>query len=261
MCTAIISIDRTDAWPILAAFIRDEDRARPTDPPGAWWPPQPSVLGGRDRRAGGTWLAVDVALPGTSFLLNHFDPHASHGSVEQPISRGSLPLEAIRRHATFDPNRLEIERFEPFQLVQLTREIQRAWRWDGATIEPIQLEDGISVIASRVPTLDGESARRATLRDRFMQLPRPTPTTEAATSREAWGAWIDALDGRHVRPQQLDELVVHSIDQIPGFGTVGASLVALAADGRVRYDISRARDVAADSWSQIASTAANVSRR
>src|SRR6266850_923872 len=42
---------------VVIAANRDEDPARPSDPPGVL-NESPRLVGGRDRRAGGTWLAV-----------------------------------------------------------------------------------------------------------------------------------------------------------------------------------------------------------
>ena len=42
---------------MIVAGNRDEFHARPTQD-ADWWPDHPDTLGGRDRQAGGTWLAV-----------------------------------------------------------------------------------------------------------------------------------------------------------------------------------------------------------
>lgn len=58
MCLVVIAAFATPQWPFVLAANRDERHARATAP-AAWWPDRPSVLGGRDLEAGGTWLAVD----------------------------------------------------------------------------------------------------------------------------------------------------------------------------------------------------------
>jgi hypothetical protein len=57
MCTLILGIDVAGPGTVIAGGNRDEDPGRPSDPPGLLVP-RPRVVGGRDRRAGGTWLAV-----------------------------------------------------------------------------------------------------------------------------------------------------------------------------------------------------------
>ena len=57
MCTLILGIDVAGPDTVIAGANRDEDPARPSDPPGVLVA-SPRVVGGRDRRAGGTWLAL-----------------------------------------------------------------------------------------------------------------------------------------------------------------------------------------------------------
>src|SRR5262249_29501637 len=57
MCTLILGVEVVASGSVLLAANRDEDPARPADPPGVL-SESPRLVGGRDRRAGGTWLAV-----------------------------------------------------------------------------------------------------------------------------------------------------------------------------------------------------------
>ena len=66
--------------------IRDELMSRDFDEPGAWWPHQPGVVGGRDRQAGGSWCVSDVTSGVTALVLNRTERRT--GSP----SRGVLPL-------------------------------------------------------------------------------------------------------------------------------------------------------------------------
>ena len=60
MCTVIIHVGESPSEPIRLVAIRDEDPARPWNPLGRWWPDTHSgVVGVRDVRAGGAWLAAD----------------------------------------------------------------------------------------------------------------------------------------------------------------------------------------------------------
>jgi uncharacterized protein with NRDE domain len=62
MCTVLVGRDVTGPGEILIAANRDENPARPSDPPGVLLE-SPRLVGGRDRVAGGTWLAVRAAPP------------------------------------------------------------------------------------------------------------------------------------------------------------------------------------------------------
>ena len=77
---------------VLLAANRDEDPTRPSDPPGLLME-TPRLVGGRDRRAGGTWLAVREARAVVA-ILNRRD---RSGEPAPPApdrrSRGSLVLD------------------------------------------------------------------------------------------------------------------------------------------------------------------------
>jgi uncharacterized protein with NRDE domain len=58
MCLALIALNSHPDYPLIVAANRDEFYDRPTAP-AAFWADAPSVLAGRDLRAGGTWLGID----------------------------------------------------------------------------------------------------------------------------------------------------------------------------------------------------------
>jgi uncharacterized protein with NRDE domain len=58
MCLVLIGLDVHPKYSLIVAANRDEFYDRPTAP-AAFWADAPSVLAGRDLKAGGTWLGVD----------------------------------------------------------------------------------------------------------------------------------------------------------------------------------------------------------
>jgi uncharacterized protein with NRDE domain len=58
VCLLVIAWRSHVRFPLIAAANRDEFHDRPAAPLGLWAEP-PNLLGGRDLRAGGTWLALD----------------------------------------------------------------------------------------------------------------------------------------------------------------------------------------------------------
>jgi uncharacterized protein with NRDE domain len=58
MCLVLLALDSHPEYSLIVAANRDEFYDRPTAP-AAFWADAPSVLAGRDLRAGGTWLGVD----------------------------------------------------------------------------------------------------------------------------------------------------------------------------------------------------------
>jgi len=90
MCTLILGRDVLGTGTMVLAANRDEDPARPSDPPRVLHD-DPLVAGGRDRIAGGTWLAVraDAAVA----LLNR---PAALGLGTAPAPDTSPPAAALR---------------------------------------------------------------------------------------------------------------------------------------------------------------------
>ena len=77
--------------PLLLAANRDEDPARPSDAPHVLHG-SPRVAGGRDRRAGGTWLAVRERRAIVAILNRR--PGAQADEPSRPVpSRGLLALD------------------------------------------------------------------------------------------------------------------------------------------------------------------------
>lgn len=62
MCSLFAVFGADPQFPILVAANRDEARARPASPPGLYVGARHRMLSPRDRRAGGTWLAIDARL-------------------------------------------------------------------------------------------------------------------------------------------------------------------------------------------------------
>ncbi|GAB3463967.1 hypothetical protein GCM10027570_51670 [Streptomonospora sediminis] len=58
MCTVIVGFDPGAETPLVVAALRDEMRDRAWQPPAAHWDAYPDLIGGRDTREGGTWLAA-----------------------------------------------------------------------------------------------------------------------------------------------------------------------------------------------------------
>jgi uncharacterized protein with NRDE domain len=58
MCLVLIALDSHLDYSLIVAANRDEFYDRPTAP-AAFWADAPSVLAGRDLKAGGTWLGID----------------------------------------------------------------------------------------------------------------------------------------------------------------------------------------------------------
>jgi uncharacterized protein with NRDE domain len=89
MCTLIVGWNALGPGTLLIAANRDEDPARPAEGPRALRS-SPRIVGGRDARAGGTWLAIRGRRLVVA-ALNRRDPEPAPADARRP-SRGLLAL-------------------------------------------------------------------------------------------------------------------------------------------------------------------------
>lgn len=137
MCTVVIDVADAGSSRLLA--VRDEDPQRPWDRLGAWWPDDyPGVLGIRDRRAGGAWLAVNPAEHRLAVLLNRADAL----DLPDAVSRGSLALESVVGRPPETPPRMH-----GFNLVEVTPTSARVISWDGERLSETPIGPGVHMIA------------------------------------------------------------------------------------------------------------------
>lgn len=85
MCLIFISVDNHPAYKLIIAGNRDEFYSRKTAAAG-FWVDHPSVLGGRDLEAGGTWMGI-TRNGNVSMLTNYRDPRNINPNAP---SRGHL---------------------------------------------------------------------------------------------------------------------------------------------------------------------------
>ena len=137
VCTVVIDVADAGSSRLLA--VRDEDPQRPWDRLGAWWPDDyPGVVGVRDRRAGGAWLAVNPAEHRLAVLLNRADAL----DLPDAVSRGSLALESVLGRS---PERSP--RMHGFNLVEVTPTSARVISWDGERLRETPIAPGVHMIA------------------------------------------------------------------------------------------------------------------
>ena len=144
MCTILLRWDPTADVAVVLAANRDEFRDRLADDPGAI---APGVFAGRDRTAGGTWLAVSrrgiAAL--TNVRSGRRDPAAP--------SRGALPLAALAGELPAD-----LGPYNAFNLLVVDG--------DGARVVTHEGAGGDTAVARLAPgthVIDNEAFGRASL--------------------------------------------------------------------------------------------------
>jgi uncharacterized protein with NRDE domain len=137
MCTVVLRVPDDPAEPVRLLAVRDEDPSRPWDPLGAWWPDaHPGVVGVRDVRAGGAWLAADPEARRLAVILNRAEVTGAAGS------RGTVVLDAVAGDPPADrPDT------NGFNLVEVDAAGARVTSWDGTDLRRRQLEPGVHMIA------------------------------------------------------------------------------------------------------------------
>lgn len=120
MCTLAVMHQLLPGLPLVVAANRDEFLARPTRDPERLCE-RPSVLGGRDLVAGGSWLTLSEY----GLVVGILNRRTEKPPDPQRESRGSLCLElAIQPSAWVAAERLryvEADRFNPFNLLVADR--------------------------------------------------------------------------------------------------------------------------------------------
>ena len=213
MCTVIVKTGR----PMTLMGVRDEFADRPWEGPGEHWPEHPGVVGGRDLKAGGTWLAIDPARRRAAFLLNGRGRAAPETTK---ISRGGLPLLAV---GTGDLPGVDLTRYDPFHLVIADPTRARLFSWDGERLSTPDVPDGTSMIVNT--GLNPEHERVAAYRSRF-------------ESTADWRELIATAPSSH--PSAL--ILRHQLPDGRVFASLSVTLVTLAPEG-VTYEFT---DLTAD---------------
>jgi hypothetical protein len=260
VCTALISVDPAGRVPVLLLFARDEMADRSWLRPDRHWPERPRVVGGRDLREGGTWLAVHPGGAGheqaegtapsrarVACLLNALGRPVA---PERRLTRGRLPLAAAEGALV---HRLDLGRYDPFHL--LTAEAGAAGvsllTWDGERLGERRLGAGTHLVSNRgleaeeapLPEAPLRAVRLIDARIRHFrplleQTPRPAPEPGRGTTRQAWGEWMRLAGGDGLATDDMRALIGrHDWGHGQVWLTSSVSLVALGRRD-VRFDFN-----------------------
>ena len=213
MCTVVVRVAEEG---VAFAANRDEMADRPWDPPAEWWPDLPGVVGGRDRLAGGTWLAINRH----GVVAGVLNRTGSLGPEPGKRSRGELPLLLLDHETAAEAaeaaTRLDAGQWRSFNLVLADR--TGAWFVRGlgqAKPEAWPLAEGVHMVTARDPD-EYESTRIARHLPRFRAAKAPNP--------EDWTAWRAILSD--------DSGPVGTELNVPlraGFGTVSSAMIFLGS--------------------------------
>src|SRR5262249_27371339 len=143
--------------------------------PAAHWPDLPTAWGGRDRTAGGTWLAVDRTKPAVAALLNGVRRDPPEDGAPRP-TRGALPLAALAGRPGVVPGIADddtLSAYDGFHLLYADGERVDVWSWDGTGLDRRSLAPGDHIVVNLGPDR-GEDP----LVPHFMPLLRAAPDVD-----------------------------------------------------------------------------------
>jgi hypothetical protein len=218
VCTVIITVPADDAQPVRLLAVRDEDPARPWNRLGRWWPDRyPDVIGIRDERAGGAWLAADPSARRLAVLLNRHD--LSDRPDDEVSTRGAVALESAagRSPGERPPTR-------GFNLVEVTAHTARVISWNGLESRTVELGPGTHMVAHD-DVDDPETARISRWLGEFRAAAEDLP------EGDWWRPWLEILDRSAELAGDHDAAIIRrqTYEGIPSYsllvcvGTVGES--------------------------------------
>jgi hypothetical protein len=225
MCTVVVSIGSSPAWPLLFAANRDERLDRASRPPACHWPDAPDVFGGLDVLAGGTWLAINRQGV-VAAVLNR---SGTLGPAPGKRSRGELPLIALRhrtaRSAANALAALDGGAWRSFNMI--VGDVDGAYYVRGlgdALVDVHPLTQGVHMVTAQ-DLDDVASPRLARHLPRFRTAPPPNPPD--------WATWPSLLSDR----QPPAEAAIN-VPSKSGFGTVSSALIALSPSKPTQFRVS-----------------------
>lgn len=228
MCTVLLRTDPDGPWPLLLGAIRDEFVERAWDPPAAHWDgPWARLVGGRDRTAGGTWLAVDPSpdRPAVAALLNGRPREPRLAPGERP-TRGELALRVLVGGGV--PFGDELLPYDRFHLLLATASGAELWSWDGDALVHEVLAAGAHIVVN-----DGLDAEVDPLVPHFA--PHLAAVAAPEPGAPGWGGWPDLLTGDGLPGDDLRALIVAKEIEGRAYGSTSGALVSIDRDGALRY--------------------------
>ena len=176
--------------------VRDEDPQREWDALGPWWQDRhPGVVGIRDRRAGGAWLAADPARGRLAVLLNRADVRDL--PEDRVVSRGTLVLDAVAgRSPSAAGGPLP---HHGFNLLEVSPSGARVLSWDGVLLRETLVPPGVHMIAH--DDLDDPATARIA---RWLPVFR-----DRVSEGLAWPeGWIDVLAETTILDSEDDRAII-----------------------------------------------------
>jgi uncharacterized protein with NRDE domain len=237
MCLIALAIDQSRRFPLVVAANRDEYFHRPSARL-AWWTPEdggPSILGGRDLEAGGTWLGL-TAQGRLGMVTNVRDP--SRADPQAP-SRGQIVPQWLRDTEPTDRfwMRTALSGYNGFNLIAADFQRGECFWASNLRAHPRRLERGIYGVSNAA--LDTAWPKTTALKQRLR-----VALDDAASVDALAGALFTALGDRQIAADTelpatgvalpLERALSAAFIRLPerGYGTRCSTLVISERVGR-----------------------------
>jgi len=231
MCTLAIYLRVFPEFPVIVAANRDEYLARPAVAPTTLWE-DPLIIGGKDLKAGGTWLAINEFGMIAGLLNRRSDLPAD----PDRRSRGLLCLDALKHRSVDEAlrfvTRQDPESYNPFNLLLASREQAAVAHNRMGRIDTTILAAGTHLLTN-LDVDDFECPRIGRSFGRFSGLAaEPALAADPSRMRQRLAELLSdhstQLDPRTGRPNSL---CLHLGD----YGTRESSLIFISESGRVEH--------------------------
>ncbi len=228
MCTLAIYFQVFRDYPVVIVANRDEYLSRPATSPEIL-AEKPRVIGGKDLKAGGTWLGINQygVIAG---LLNR---RTQGGADPARRSRGLLCLEALccltARDALDFVRRQDGSAYNPFNLLTVSRSEALVAYNRGDLIETARLAPGLHLLTN-LDVDDFECPKISRAYDHFAALARDRefaadPLEQRGRLHQLLADHATQLDSRSAAPNAI---CLH----LDGYGTRSSSMIFLGASER-----------------------------
>ena len=206
MCTLALYLRVFPEYPMVVAANRDEYLARPAVAPTVL-SENPMIVGGKDLKAGGTWLAINEFGLIAGLLNRRSDLPAD----PDRRSRGLLCLDALKYKTVEEALRFVVaqdpERYNPFNLMLASREAAAVAHNRQGRIEATRLRAGTHLLTN-LDVNDFECPRISRSFNRFAALAsEPDVAKEPPSMRQRLARLLSdhstQLDPRTGRPNSL----------------------------------------------------------
>ena len=221
MCILMVIHRVVPEYPVVVAANRDEYYDRPTQGPSLLGR-SPRVWGGRDERAGGTWMGFNEH--GAVVGLTNRRLHAEQPTDPQRRSRGWVCLEALQGRTAAEAAETLMgqppQRYNPFNLLLMDADELLWIAYDDApTLTP--LRPGLHILANG-DLNDFETARLRRARQ-LLQAAEPASLLDLMPVLE------QACRDHEPGVKNRETICMHRDDD--NYGTVSSTILALPADG------------------------------